>query len=162
MYDALRWLKREHLVIFCLPIFLLSASAVAFDFKFEADLDGDTSVPPTATPASGYALLLLNADMTEVSYYVEYQDLLGEEVAAHFHHGGPGQLGPIFFTLRSGNPKTGIWNVTAFEASELLNGAIYVNVHSTAFPGGEIRGDFDNYVIQVDQVTWGAIKDLYK
>jgi hypothetical protein len=41
-------------------------------------------------------------------------------------------------------------------------GKAYVNIHSTMFPGGEIRGFLTDAVVPVRNASWGRIKSLYR
>jgi hypothetical protein len=65
-------------------------------------------------------------------------------VAAHAHTGVIGIAGPVVVPMTS--PSAGLW-VTAAGATvadaflaSFMKGETYLNVHSAAFPGGEIRG----------------------
>ncbi len=108
--------------------------------------------PPTGVPAAagGTATLELQDDMT-LTYDVTVHDLSGPALLAHIHEGPVGQAPPnnIIFTFTKTSDTTFMGAtraLTADEVQKLLNGAYYVNVHTSANLAGEIRG-------QVDTVT---------
>ena len=129
---------------------------------FEAVLDGDLQAPPTGSPGTGFATVTLNDAQTEATYEITYSGLLGPETIAHFHNALPGTNGPVLFTLPVGTPKTGVWPLDAAALARLLSGSVYVNVHTTMFPGGEIRGNLAQTTVPAAAGTWGGIKNLYR
>lgn len=110
-----------------------------------ARLNGDQANPPVTTEASGTGSFILTSEGLVFSIHVE-----GLEIAnAHIHHSGIGVNGGVARSLLedfSGNKAAGIWRSTDAQplteamVSELLNGNLYVNVHTADNPGGEIRG----------------------
>ena len=140
---------------------ILAAGGAGAETFFAAVIDGSQPVPPTGSPATGTALLVLNDSMDEVAYEIEFEGLLGEETSAHFHNAAPGQNGGVIFGLPLGSPKVGVWPVGPFEVDELLAGRVYVNVHSTEHPSGEIRGDIGLIETPAEQTSWGNVKALY-
>src|SRR5439155_24947443 len=65
------------------------------------------------------------------------------ETAAHIHGpGAPGVSAPILFPLTNGNLSDVLISLTPTDVGNLKNGLLYINVHSSNFPGGEIRGQF--------------------
>ena len=104
-------------------------------------LSGNQEVPPVTTTATGSGTIKVLNDRS-VSGSVTTSGVAG--TAAHIHMGAKGTNGPVIVPLN----KTGdnIWSVpasirlndTQYEAFGLGN--LYVNVHSAANPGGEIRG----------------------
>jgi hypothetical protein len=46
----------------------------------------------------------------------------------------------VLFTLPNGKMINGIWNYSQNREDDILDGKTYVNVHSTKYPDGEIRG----------------------
>ena len=104
-------------------------------------LSGNQEVPPVSTAATGTGIITVLMDRS-VSGSVTTSGVAGS--AAHIHLAAPGQNGPVIVPLN----KTGdnVWSVppairlndTQYEAYRLGN--LYVNVHSAANPGGEIRG----------------------
>jgi cysteine-rich repeat protein len=106
---------------------------------YVATLDGTHVAPAVVTAATGSATLTLNGDDT-LTYDVQSSGL--SATGAHIHLGAPGVSGPVVFTL-AGGPTT--WSgttaaLTIDQLAELKAGSLYVDVHTTANPGGEIRG----------------------
>ena len=111
---------------------------------FYALLDGSQETPPVATDASGTAWLVLNKSLSSLNYRITYANLQGQFTDAHFHLGavgvGGGVVNPITSSF-SGNTGSGTWsNLPDSLLADLIKGDLYLNVHSSAHPGGEIRG----------------------
>jgi hypothetical protein len=111
--------------------------------KLKATLDGKSEVPATTSSATGTADLDYDAATKKLSWKVSYSGLSGPATAAHFH--GPAEVGknagvavPIAGIANS--PAEGSATLTDAQASDLLAGKLYVNIHTAANPGGEIRG----------------------
>lgn len=77
-----------------------------------------------------------------LTYNVTYEGLTGPGVAAHIHGpADPGQnAGPVVPFPNAASPITGTATLTEAQAAELAAGKYYVNVHTAANKGGEIRG----------------------
>lgn len=109
---------------------------------------GTAEVPPVTTNGSGAGTFALNAAQTEVAYYISAENLGSNVTAAHFHIAPTGQDGPIVEDITNniqGNATSlninGRWtNLTASEVASLLAGNVYVNIHTTQNPDGELRG----------------------
>ena len=116
--------------------------------RFFASLDGAQETPPNnapATTAKGTGLVLLNGNETAAFVGLQFQNLSSAETAAHIHGAGaPGVSAPILFTLTTTPVVNPLVNVqispTTQQVSDLKAGLHYLNVHSTNFPNGEIRG----------------------
>jgi glucose/arabinose dehydrogenase len=111
---------------------------------FVADLDASQETPPNSSTAVGTATLLLNPDETTALVSLRFRGLSSTETAAHVH--GPAPAGqtasPAFNLPASGNFTDFQITLTPQQVSDLKAGLYYANVHSTNFPGGEIRGQF--------------------
>jgi hypothetical protein len=106
---------------------------------FEATLSGAQEVPSVATAATGTATITLNAARTSISYVIRHT--LAGATAAHIHSGVPGVNGAVLIPFASATSEiSGTATVTPAQVADLESGGLYVNVHSTANPGGEIRG----------------------
>lgn len=138
---------------------LISAQAQAQTFTFTATLSGANEVPGVLTGAGGTATVMLNSTADTISWVIDVYNLPTGVTAGHIHVGGPGLAGPtvINFTVVAGTSNdfriSGTAAATNFNArtaqgigswddvkQALMNGQLYVNIHSQANPGGEIRG----------------------
>jgi len=108
--------------------------------RFAAALDGAQETPATNSTAKGTGLVLLNAGETSATVGLQFQNLSSAQLAAHIHNGAPGVPGPIIFPLTNGNPSTTVISPTAQQVADLKATQDYMNVHSTNFSNGEIRG----------------------
>src|SRR5438874_3307527 len=111
--------------------------------KLKATLDAKSEVPATTSSGTGTADLDYDAASKKLSWKVTYSGLSGPATAAHFH--GPAEAGkhagvavPIPGAAKS--PAEGSATLTDAQAADLLAGKLYVNIHTAANPGGEIRG----------------------
>ena len=108
---------------------------------FSAALSGTSEVPPNDSDVTGYATAVLAPSQQSITAYISYTgELSGTETAAHIHRGAPGVAGPPVYDLPLGNPKTITQTLAISDVNDLLAGNLYVNIHSTNFSGGEIRG----------------------
>jgi hypothetical protein len=103
-------------------------------------LTGDEEVPPVKTGASGTGSFVISADKS-VSGSITTTGVEG--TAAHIHEGPAGKNGPVIVPLTKGANNT--WSVTPgakltdSQYQSYKAGNLYVNVHSAANKGGEIR-----------------------
>lgn len=112
------------------------------DYGYTAKLDGAQEVPAVTTTAYGLGTFNLSKDQSKLKFYVVAQGLSGAITAAHFHTGAMGVDGPVstdLTTMINGNIISGEVDPTAF-LTDLKAGNIYINMHTTANAGGEIRG----------------------
>ena len=118
---------------------IVSSAAIAADSK--VTLSGKEETPAVATSASGVADIKVSEDK-KVSGAVKTTGVDG--TAAHIHIGAPGEKGPPIVTLEKA--ADGSWNVPANatlsdeQYAAYKAGKLYVNIHSAANKGGEIRG----------------------
>ena len=130
---------------------------------YTATMTGAGEVPATTSTATGTCTFTLSADGNTMHFVLKVNNMYNI-TASHIHLGAAGQNGPVIVPLYLGPAKTGLFTGTLAEgditASSLVgdlvgktmgdlvadinNGMCYVNVHSTANPGGEIRGMIQN------------------
>ncbi|WP_303310360.1 CHRD domain-containing protein [Hymenobacter sp. BT730] len=109
--------------------------------QLQATLNGAQEVPATTSTATGSFTGTYNTNTRLISYTVTYQGLT--PTAGHIHQAAPGVNGPIIvpFANVSTSPITGSETLSEENGAKLLAGETYTNLHTTALPGGEIRGN---------------------
>ena len=153
-------MARKLVLCLVLMVFLAAAPGWAYDYGWIGNLSGLNEVPPNASPASGVIYAYLSADCDSLYYWGEWSGLVAPYTASHFHAAPAGvnggvQLGTI------GGGQTGVpFNGGAFSpanVSRLHHDSIYFNVHTSAFPGGEIR---DQMHCEPDTASFDALTDV--
>ena len=113
---------------------------------FIANLSGTQEVPPNSSPGRGIGKVFLNATEDQIVTSMSFTGLGSEQTASHIHGASlPGVNSPVLFNIGSQGMTSGsfpdlFFAVTPQQAANLKAGRFYFNVHSTAFPNGEIRG----------------------
>ncbi len=115
----------------------------AFAEKFKATLDGASEVPANTSAGKGTADIDYDAASKKLTWKLTYSGLSGPATAAHFH--GPAEAGKnagvaVAIPGATASPAEGSATLTDAQAADLVAGKYYVNVHTAANPGGEIRG----------------------
>lgn len=130
---------------------------------FQADLSGANEVPPRDTDASGTCAFVVSGD--RVDFSITTRGLSAPVVGAHIHIGPAGANGPVRVGFINPNlagtntqtpfaaPDGGILMENSFGGSDVSGGLTladilgamrtgdaYCNIHTSNFPGGEIRG----------------------
>lgn len=122
---------------------LSACSSMNMDMMHRSDhhlkLTGANEVPAVTTPASGTGTITVAPDRS-VSGSVTATGM--SPTMAHIHQGAPGVNGPVIIPLsQSGNVFTvpAGAKLTDAQYDAYKAGNLYVNIHSAAHPGGEIR-----------------------
>lgn len=127
---------------------------------------GDTEVPATASQGQAQAIFKQSEDGTKLNFKLIASNI-ADVTQSHIHCGPPGVNGPIVVFLYGFGPTvspSGVLNEGTITNANVIpraasaacpggvanlddviekmnNGGAYVNVHTVANPGGEIRGD---------------------
>ncbi|MBS4097596.1 MAG: CHRD domain-containing protein [Sulfuricella sp.] len=122
-------------------ISLAATASLAFGDEIKITLSGGNEVPPVMTTASGNGTVIINPDMT-VNGSVATTGLMG--TMAHIHIGAAGTNGPVIIHLSKEGDNGWVVpagaKLTAPQYQAYQAGELYINVHSAANKGGEIRG----------------------
>ena len=123
-------------------------------------IDGSQEVPPNNTTPFGTASFTVNDVTWNVAGSVNIWGLSPTQITAmHIHEAPVGVNGPVRFDLLAnqvgGSPfNAGTFWIYAFNGTlnlgsaannqaflnQMINDIAYINVHTAAFPGGQIRG----------------------
>ncbi len=115
---------------------------------FDACICGAREVPPVNTNATGYGVLALDANAATLAYRVDV-DNLRAATAAHIHKAPAGSNGGVIFPIFSSGggavldearPLSGTLTLTPTQVIDLIAGRYYINIHTSAHGGGEMRG----------------------
>jgi hypothetical protein len=120
--------------------------ALAATQSFQVPLVGSQQVPAVETTGVGMADLTYDPATRAVTWTITYGGLSGPVTMAHFH--GPAAKGenaaPVIWLTKKDSPAEdpikGQATLTPERARDVAAGKWYVNLHTQAHPGGEIRG----------------------
>ena len=145
-----------------LVLLTLASASQAETIQFKADLKGFKQVPPNQTAGTGTVTATFDPTSKQLSWKGNYSGLTGPATAAHIH--GPAIVGKnarlVFWISenvgqcsqgecrsKSGNntapiasPFLGSAMLTDAQVADLMAGMYYVNIHTDAYPAGELRG----------------------
>jgi hypothetical protein len=166
-------MRIRYSLVVALASLLVLAGGASADTGFIAHLDGLQEVGPNASPGTGTCFAVLNNAGTLLTYSVSYSGLTAPRTASHFHATGcPGINASVQLPIAGSGPTadsfSGAGAVNATLLAALLNTCaggsvpVYVNIHTSNFPGGEIRGQLFPDVTPSRKVSWGKIKMLYR
>jgi len=149
-------------------VMLLANVASATVHTLEAFLDGLQETPPNASPAFGHAIVSLDDVSGAVTITTgTYQGLLGGASAIHIHGlAPPGTPAGVLIGLTLDTPGamsgtfSGGSTLSGANVTGMLNGDTYVNLHSSVFPGGEIRGQLISVVPEPSTIVLGGLGAL--
>lgn len=148
------------------PLRTLAAAAVVLGMAapfasaqtvYRVVADAQQENPQTTSTNTGEGTLFFNPISNELTYDITITGVTGSFTGAHIHVGSPGSNGGIVTPLVGGPPTfQGSTILTATQAGQLAAGDLYANIHSSTFPGGEIRGQIVASLTQLVAVANGA------
>lgn len=124
----------------------LAFSAQATIYPFYNAYSGAQEVPPNASPAKGTIVGTYNDVTNTINFSIIFSGLVANTNNAHFHGPAAPGVGAGVTIGHAGFPlgvTSGSYSSTAVltdaQEAQLLAGLWYSNIHSTTFPGGELR-----------------------
>ena|SRR5450631_3633250 len=120
----------------------LATPSMAAMVNFKAALSGKSEVPPNATAGTGSVTAAYDSDSKKLAWKGSYSGLTGPATAAHFHGPAPeGKNAGVMVPINPNGPSfEGSATLNDAQAKALMDGDMYVNVHTADNKGGEIRG----------------------
>lgn len=108
---------------------------------FKAMLKGSSEVPSNGSSATGNTILTFNSVTKKFNAVTTYSGLV--PTGGHIHMAAVGENGSVVYPFGDNlaSPITFQSGVlTEDQVAALMSEKLYVNLHTTEFPGGEIRG----------------------
>jgi hypothetical protein len=143
---------RHRSAVLAAALFTVAGTARA-QTTFTAVLNGAQEVPSRATTATGTGIVVMNAARTQITVSMSFAGLTAPLTVSHIHQGAFGANGPVQFDLGplitltngglNGSVTNAIFTITAAQATAFEANGMYFNVHTSTFPGGEIRGQIN-------------------
>lgn len=117
-----------------------TANVSKTNYDVKATLTGAAESQPNASTATGNFTGSYSKSSKELSFSLFYSGITATDW--HIHKGDPGVSGPVEISLNPvvASPLTKTVILTQSQEDDLLEGKYYVNIHSMAYPAGEIRG----------------------
>lgn len=105
------------------------------------NLNSASEVPPNDSAGKGTADVTYDSDSKVLTWKLTYSGLTGPATMAHFHAPAePGKNAGVIVPLKDASSGAeGSATLTDAQAADLQAGKVYINVHTAAHPGGEIR-----------------------
>jgi len=128
--------------IACAGVLTLATPSMAATMTFKAALSGKSEVPANTTAGTGEVAATYDTDTKKLTWKGSYSGLTGAATAAHFHGpAGEGKNAGVLVPISPAtSPLEGSATLNDAQAKALMDGEMYVNVHTAANKGGEIRG----------------------
>lgn len=120
---------------------VMVSPANAEKIAMKLNLSGASEVPPNDSKATGTADVNYDTASKMLTWKVTYSGLTGPATMAHFHGPAePGENAGIMIPFKDvASGAQGSATLTDTQATDLMAGKMYINVHTAAHPGGEIR-----------------------
>ncbi len=119
----------------------LGGPAFAEKMTMKVDLTSAAQVPAVTSPGKGTADVGFDTATKMLTWKVTYSGLTGPATMAHFHLAEAGKNGPVAVPFKdAASGAEGSATLTDAQAADLMAGKYYINIHTAAHPGGEIRG----------------------
>lgn len=131
--------------LFVLALLPVCASAQIANNRilFVANLNSEQEAPQVFNDARGVATFLVSEDRTTLRIHGVFSGLSGPVTGCHVHQAPEAVSGPVFVGLTTAVSGNRLYAEIPLPPGFLAKGlrdSLYLNVHTAANPGGEIRG----------------------
>lgn len=137
--------------------------------EYQVELAGENEVPPVASPATGTMDVTLDDDDI-LTIDGTFENLVSqltviEGSSAHIHVAGMDETGPIVFDVdvdANDDERSGSFTLTEQLSPDQVrifeNNEYYLNIHTNAYPGGELRAQLDEEAPEFAGIeqSWGV------
>ena len=146
----------------------VAVQAAIINMSASLDAAQEVADEPVVSDGTGTGIVTFDDVSNLLSWDIHFSDLTGPATAAHFH--GPAAPGvnagvQVNIGAISGltSPMSGSATISDDQEMQLLDGLWYINIHTEAYPAGEIRGQVQ--VIPVPAAAWlmlGGLAGLWR
>jgi len=141
--------------VLCALCILVSSPSYASIINLTSTIDGSQANASVGTGSLGIGSAIMTFDdvSNQFDWNINWSGLVNE-TAAHFHGPAlPNQNAGVQVGIGvASNPAVGSAILSAAQETELLAGLWYINIHTSTFPGGEIRGQVN--VVPIPAAAW--------
>lgn len=135
-------LRASLVALACIAAVTLATPSVAAMVNLKASMKASDEVPPNASKGTGSLTATYDTATKKLSWKGNVSGLSGPATAAHFHAGEPGKNGGVVVPITGADKGSfeGSATLTDAQANDMMAGKWYVNIHTAANKGGELRG----------------------
>jgi hypothetical protein len=145
----MRGVSRYGFATLLLMVWVAGGPVRAETVVFKAQLNATNHTPPTESSGKGSVTASYDTSSKVLSWKGTHSGLTGPATSAHFH--GPAEAGHYagvaIWISTKGTPLPasfeGQTTLTDAQATEMMAGHWYVNIHTARYPGGEVRGQLE-------------------
>jgi len=143
-------MKKHFTLLICLILAVTTTMSAQIGnnnrLVFVANLTSSQEVPPTSSDARGVASFVISEDRKTMTVHGVFSQLSGPITGCHIHTGLAGTSGGVYINFANdidGNELRASVTLPPDFMQQALGKALYLNVHTSANPGGEIRGQLE-------------------
>jgi hypothetical protein len=147
-------------VVTAAVLLMMAGWSHAATYSLFASLDGSQEVPANASPGTGTGLVTYDDVTNLLNWNITFSGLLAGATASHFHGpAAPGVNAGVQVTIPLGlsagmtsGVLIGSATINDTQETQLLSDLWYINIHTSLYPGGEIRGQVE--VVPIPAALW--------
>lgn len=141
---------------------MVCSIAQADIFQFNVAINAAQEVPTNGSPGVGTAVAIFNDATGAITINGSYSGLVAAVTASHLHgFSVAGVNSGVLFNLANTGGTAGTISasnsIALANVAQVLAGQTYINIHTSTFPGGEIRGQLVNPVLIPEPTTFAFL-----